>query len=325
MKKTTLHAILSISLGVLLFVSTPCWGMIASNGPNVTLLSKETSEFLLHLGASVQVEYGDMSATVQGPEDGGWKSILEWPLESIVYVGGTGSFSFYERFHVKAGIWKSVTDEAGTMKDSDWLYGYYGDQKLIYSETNATVDSTQFDVNFRYDFFRGEAMTFGALLGYAYTKWDWKASDGYQWTIDPVNFYEGPIQGLGITYKQELKVPYLGLAMSGASANSVLGYNVYGLYSPIAKCDDEDDHIKRSKLIWGTSDGTFLSFGGDLRWNFAYHWSVTGSVNYSAYDLEGEQTQYFYGGSNAGEGATGIDLTIEGSQAYIGLMIGYEL
>jgi outer membrane protease len=291
----------------------------------VGFLQKETDTFHLHLGASLNVEYGDMTYTIQGPEDGGWKSVLEWPLENIVYLGGLGSFSFSRKFQVNVGFWKSITEEAGTMKDSDWLYGYYGNRKAVYSETDTTVDSTQFDINFRYDFFQRESFSLGGILGYAYTKWDWTAGNGYQWTIDPNNFYQGAIEGIGITYVQKVKVPYLGLALSLSSASSAFGFNVYTLYSPIAKCDDEDDHILRSKLSQGQTDGTFLSIGGDLRWSFTYHWSLTGTLNYSAYDLTGDQVQYFYAGENAGSGATGIDMTVEGSQVYLGLRVGYEL
>ena len=100
---------------------------------------------------------------------------------------------------------------------------------------------------------------------------------------------------------------------------------MYTLYSPIARCDDEDDHILRSKLSQGQTDGTFLSLGGDVRWSFTYRWSVTGTLNYSAYDLTGDQTQYFYAGDNAGRGASNIDMTVEGSQVYFGLRVGYDL
>ena len=323
MHKTKLTAMLSV---VLLFLFPAFgWTMIASNSSNVTLLDMEDQGIQLFLGASIDVENGDMTYIIQGSEDGGWKSELEWPLENIVYIGGVASVDFRRKFQVNAGIWTSVTDDAGKMKDSDWLFGFYGDQRVIYSETEATVDSTQFDVNLRYNFLSRETLSLGAILGYSYTKWDWKAGNGFQTTIDPFTFFQGPIEGIGITYEEKIQVPYLGLALSMFPLNSSFGFNVYTLYSPIAQCDDEDDHIQRFKLSTGETDGTFLSLGGDLRWKFTDSWSLTGRINYTSYDLEGEQNQSFYAGENAGIRFENIDLTVEGSQVYIGLMLGYEL
>ncbi|PIE32867.1 hypothetical protein CSA56_13805 [candidate division KSB3 bacterium] len=315
----------SVLLGFsLLFISTISWGGVTSHSGDIMLLRQGNEYFTVAFGVSTITESGDMTYSIQGSEDGGWKSSLEWPLENMWYAGGVGSVNFSRNFRLNIGIWKSLTDDAGTMKDSDWLYGYYGDTTAIYSETDTTVESVHIDANGRYDFMQNDSMTFGAILGYTYTKWDWTAGDGFQWTIDPLSYYYGSVTGRAITYKQELKIPYVGLGLSISPARTPLGFNLYALYSPIAKCDDRDDHILRSKLSQGETDGTFLSLGGEFLVKFATRWSVTGTLQYSAYDLEGTQEQYFYAGENAGRGSTGIDLEIEGSQAYFGLTIGYK-
>jgi outer membrane protease len=210
------------------------------------------------------------------------------------------------------------------MKDSDWLYEYYGNQKVIYSETNGTLNSMQFDINLRYNFFQEYAFLIGGMLGYSRTSWDWEARDGYQWSIDSGDYYQGPLEGLGITYQQDLDVPYIGAILSMFSANSLLGFNGYILYSPFARCQDEDDHVLRYKLSQGDTKGTYLGLGADLRWNFAPRWAANGALKYSSYKLEGDQTQYFYAGDLAGSGATDIDLTVEGSQIYFGLGVSYD-
>jgi outer membrane protease len=231
----------------------------------------------------------------------------------------------HKKVQINAGLWKSVTEDAGTMKDTDWEFRFYGNQPVVYSETDATVDSTQFDVNLRYDFLQRATMSLGALVGFAYTHWDWEAGNGFQTTIDPINYYQGPIEGIGITYKQDLYVPYLGAALSLFPAQST-GITLYTLYSPFAYCEDEDDHILRSKLSTGETDGNFFALGGDVRWKFKGSWSLSGKANYTWYDLDGTQDQFFYSGTNppAGTRYTNIDLAIEGSQLYLGVMVGYE-
>ncbi len=330
MRVTTFIFILCIAVSLLL--PTSGWGMIASNASGISVLDTESEGLYLFFGASVVTESGDMTYIIEGPEDGGWKSELEWPLDTITYVGGIVSLSFFEKLQANAGIWKAVTDDAGDMKDSDWLYGFFGDVRAVYSESEGTVDATQFDVNLRYNFLKRENLVIGGILGYSQTKWEWEAGNGFQTTIAPQFFYQGPIEGLGITYEEEVKVPYLGLAFSLFPENSSFGLNIYSLYSPKAVCKDEDDHVLRSKLSTGDTEGTFFSLGSDIRWQFSKSWSLTGSINYSSYDLEGEQEQEFYADDPAdptdppaGTRFTGIDLTVEGSQVYLGLMVGYEL
>ncbi len=329
MRFTKLAGVLCV--GMLLLVPASGWGMIASNVSRNTLIDVGNKKFHLFFGASMHVENGDMTYTIQ--EEGVFKSELEWPLESIAYMGGIVSVSFLRRFQVNLGAWKSLSDEAGVMKDSDWfdelsdwLSLIYGDDKAIYGEFDATVDATQVDLNARYDFLRGSNIALGAMLGYSYTKWEWVTGDGYQ--ISPLpNFNVGSVIGAGIIYEQELKVPYLGLALSLPPNKSSFGFNMYTLYSPIAQCDDVDDHLQRFKESIGKTEGTAFSLGGDILWKFSNSWSLTGKINYTSYDLEGNQDQVFYGGEDPPPGTRydGIDMTVKGNQFYFGLMIGYQL
>jgi outer membrane protease len=322
-----LHIVAAIIGGMFLLTPASIWGMIASNPSNLDWPITEGTNFVLSFGVSLDVESGDMTYTIQGPQDGGWKSELEWPLNGLMYMGGIVSARFWERFQLSAGIWKSLNDNAGTMKDSDWLYGYYGDEKAIYSESDSTVEAAHGDVNFQYNIFRLAGGGLGAMVGYSYTKRNWETHEGYQTTIDPYQFYVGPLSGTGVLYEEELQIPYLGVFLSLYPYDSAFGYNVYLLYSSIAKCEDKDDHVLRYKKSTGETRGTFFSLGGEMLWNFRDPWSVTGRLNYTNYDLEGEQDQYFYGGEDPPPGTwfNDIDMTIEGSQFSIGFMINYNL
>jgi len=306
------------------FFSASSWGQIASIPTVNAVSSGEGASPEFFLGFSTFVEFGEITYTIQGQQDGGWKSELKWPLDGTFYLGGVGSFRMLERFTLSIGGWTSVFDHTGTIEDSDWLYGYYGNQRAIYSESDSSVDGTHFDMNARYDIVRSnDHMSFGVLLGYAYTQWDWTAKDGEQWTVDPEEFFQGSLPGTGMTYQQKIGVPYAGIALSSSLPNGAIDMNAYGIFSPWATCDDEDDHVLREKLSTGESDGMFWAMGGDLRWHITSNWSASLFTNYSAYDLEGKQTQYFYGGEYAGRGAKGIDLAIEGSQLYIGATAGF--
>lgn len=288
------------------------------------------NNFSLYLGTSLGMENGDMTYTIRGPEDGGWRSKLEWPLDGVLYAGGDLSALVGERFQIAASIWKSLNDDAGTMKDSDWLDEYssylelvYGDDKAVYGEFDSTIDALQVDLNGQFAFLRGPNWALSAILGYAYTSWEWTAGDGFQ--RSPFrDFNVGQVSGTGIVYEETINVPYLGVSLS-FTPMSVIGMNLYTLYSPIARCKDIDDHVLRFKKSTGETDGTFLSAGGELFWNFGGGFSLSGTVNYTTYDLEGQQDQVFYAGSNLGTRYEDIALTVTGSQVAVGLLFGYTL
>ena len=279
----------------------------------------------LNFGLLFDVEFGDMTYVIQGLEDGGWKSELEWPLENVMYAGAEVSLNFKERWRLHAEFLKSVTDDAGTMKDSDWFYSYYDDRVAIYSETSATVDAYHLDMNLGYRFLQKTHVSLGASIGYAYKHWDWTAGGGYQWTIDPFSFYEGPITGPGLTYKEDVYIPYLGLDFAFLSSGSNIGVELLTLYSPFAVCLDESDHLLREKRGEGDTQGNFFAARGSIRWNLSSHWSLGARASIESFDLEGDQTQYFYGGDNAGKGVSGIDMKVKGTQSYLGLTLGYSL
>ena len=92
---------------------------------------------------------------------------------------------------------------------------------------------------------------------------------------------------------------------------------------PVNEGDFEDNHLIRYKKSTGRTQGSFLSFGGDVLLHFGRSWRLTGSVNYAQYDLEGYQDQVFYGGENFGVRFYDIDMTVEGSQVSVGLLLSY--
>lgn len=320
-----------IFAGLVLLVPASGWGMTASSISKSILFDSENRNFSLSFGTSLDVESGKMIYTIQ--EKGSFKSELEWPLDNIIYIGGIVSASFWERLQINAGAWKSLGDDAGIMKNTDWfdeysslLFSTYEDDRAIYGEFDATVDAARFDVNIRYNVLRRSNFALGAMLGYSYTEWEWETGDGYQ--ISPISNYNvGNVSNTGIVYEQEIQTPYLGLAFSFSPKHSSFGLDMYTLYSPIAQCDDVDDHVQRYKKSTGDTEGTFFSLGGDVLWNFRGSWWLTGRINYTLYDLNGYQEQYFYGGDDPPPGTRyeNIDMAVEGQQYSFGFMISYKL
>ncbi len=308
-------------------LSAPVSGMTA---PASGFFLRSEEHVQVSFAGSLLGQHGDMTYTIQGPEDGGWKSELEWPIKNIVYGGGVVSTAFGDRFSLNVGGWKSLNTNSGTMIDRDWfdslrplLGAIYGDETAIIGEFDATFDALKFDGNLRFEFLRRAPLTLGVMAGYAYTQFYWEAGDGYQHS--PLSSYNiGAVTGTGITYEQRISTPYLGLSVSFVPETVSTAINLYVLYSPLAKCTDIDDHIARYKESTGSTSGNFLLLGSDIHLRINSSWGVTATANYAKYDLEGSQDQVFYGGTNAGTRFYNIDLTVTGSQLSLGFLASYN-
>jgi outer membrane protease len=329
MRRLTTSTVL-IGISIFLLIPTSGWSFMASTGSQYAQADNEPFTASFALDAGMQVENGNMTYTIQGPEDGGWKSELEWPLDNIVYGGGVVSVNPFRRWQINAGVWKDLGDDAGTLKDSDWfemlstyLYSLTGDSRAVYGEFDATVDAVQFDVNLRYAVLERPAFILNALVGYSYKKWEWTAGNGYQ-TSAIADYDIGSITGTGITYEEKLKIPYIGIALAFLPKDSPLGANLSIRYSPFTQCDDVDDHLARYKKSTGETTGSSFGIGGDLSWHFGKSWSLTGTINYESYDLSGDQDQYFYAGEEQGTGYSDIDMSVTGHQFSFGALLGYR-
>ena len=320
------YGVMCLIIGML---SSPVLGMTAPSAV-FFLRPEDTRNVQVSFAGSLFGQHGDMTYAIQGPQDGGWKSELEWPIKNMVYGGGVISTAFGDRFSLNVGGWKSLTKNSGTMTDRDWFddlralfLAIYDDDTAIFGEFDTTFDAVKFDGNLRFEFLRRAPLTLGVMAGYAYTQFYWETGDGYQHSPLP-SYNIGAVTGAGITYKQRISTPYLGLSVSLIPEAVSTTLNLYAVYSPIAKCTDLDDHLARQKENTGSTSGNFLSLGSDIHLRVNSSWGVTATVNYATYDLEGSQDQVFYGGTNAGTRFYNIDMTVTGSQLSLGFLASYN-
>ena len=87
--------------------------------------------------------------------------------------------------------------------------------------------------------------------------------------------------------------------------------------------DGEDESFFEFSKGDGEADGMFFSVGGEFLFKFKDSWTLTGRLDYISYDLDGDQEFFSYSSDLSGTWFN--DLVVEGSQYYLGLMIGYAL
>jgi len=110
-------------------------------------------------------------------------SELDFPLD-VSIVSAEISKESTEGWKFGLTLKKSLTSDAGTMKDSDWgvyyLEGYsWAEQNTldVYSESDADLDAFIIDVDVQYRFYRKSVWSLSGGLGYMYQNFTYEISN----------------------------------------------------------------------------------------------------------------------------------------------------
>lgn len=243
-------------------------------------------------------------------------SELEFPLD-VYMISLSGGIEITKKLFMSARVKKNVTDDAGKMKDSDWMTLSNPDRLDIYSESDAELDALIIDINFRYKFFNKSGWSFSAGLGYLYQYFDYDIFDLDQWY--PSGVYgtgHDYVSGKVLTYEVKYSIPYTEIGaqfkIKDFSVETTLGY------SPLVNVKDEDHHILRSKVNKGDCDGDAIFFSLKGQYDFLKNWFLTLGFEYMKIETEGESDAYFYGVYDHT-----IDEEIFSEQKVIAFTVGY--
>jgi len=243
-------------------------------------------------------------------------SELEFPLD-VYLISLSGGLEITEKLFLSAEAKKNITDDAGKMKDSDWMTSSNPNQLDIYSESDAELDAIIIDINLRYRFFEKSGWSFNAGFGYLYQQFDYDIYDLDQWY--PSGDYgtgHDYVSGKVLTYEVKYSIPYTEIGaqfkIKDFSVETTLGY------SPLVNAKDEDHHILRSKVNKGDCDGDAIFFSLKGQYDFLKNWFLTLGFEYMKIETEGESDAYFYGVYDHT-----IDEEIFSEQEVIAFTVGY--
>ena len=174
-------------------------------------------------------------------------SELDWQINNVTMLNANIGFrpSPCLAFDLSAG---TKLTGSSHMDDYDWVW-FGPDNWDHWSDSPDTSIKTANRVDFTttLSLYRHPAFTVDALAGLRWSDWEFEASGGtFIYSSDPSNFRDqtGTIPGgPGITYKQELFAPYLGL---GLNANvGKLGINASLVGSDWVTANGYDQHHLR--------------------------------------------------------------------------------
>ena len=310
-------------------VATALPGPAGAQSPSIMMPAETQAQMggvTFTLGASVGLVDGTAYERVYAPEVREFKvSELKWDIKDVVMAGFQGAVDYRGVFRVSLDYRSAMTDDGGEMVDRDWLLRTSNSDDQWTHESrhpDTTVDSgSVFDASVDVRAYSAGSFSLRGILGYRLEEWEWSARGGtytYTWdanddgfiTQDEYRAYRGsfPDGQLVITYRQEYKMPYLGLGCEGAWGP----VRVQGrlLYSPWVSAEDHDYHALRDMTFDGTfSDGEW--FGASLagRWSFLPRWYATAGVEYQQYsEVIGDVTAYGSEGGGYLEDGGGMEL-----------------
>lgn len=244
-------------------------------------------------------------------------SELEFPINTYM-LSISSTIEFSPHLSGSLGIKRSIHDESGKLKDSDWGVYHIGglfrhdnsscspsvctaDSLDYYSESDASLDAYIFDINLRYKVMhkRSKKATLDlfAVLGYRYENFNYKVSNLDQWNPsfeDYIGFDIGHeyISGTVLTYDISYNIFY---AEAGASLELLdrIAIDAGIGYSPLVFVEDRDHHTIRDKISRGDLDGYAIFYSLNLTSQLIGNWFSTIIVNYTRIETEGKQNQYF--------------------------------
>jgi len=250
-------------------------------------------------------------------------SDLRWETRNAWLLGGEATINYQNRVRMNVGYWKRVQSGSGRHTDDDWMFLYDYGQLLQthYSEgTSELDDGSQFDLNadvtllYRMD----NRLELKAVAGYKRQDWQWEEHDSYGIYFEPNEttqlLQDGDTIGaigdglifqssnVGITYQQEISLPYLGARLDYQLGDPV-SLQTYAMYSKWVDIEATDHHLNRDLSTVDTlEDGEYWSLGANITWNFRPRWTFAGGVAFEEIGtMQGDSVWTFMVDEETGE------------------------
>jgi outer membrane protease len=265
----------------------------------------------LTLSGGVSARRGDHTYRIGGTvvENGVSYSVndplseLEFPLDT--YFGeAAATLRLTPRWEMFARAGFPLSDDAGTLKDSDWEITGQPGLLTTYSESDTDFSGWDADIGLRW-WMHGTGDTnrwdvgFGA--GWRLEDYRWKSLNTAQVSLagfaggQPVvegGFYPGT----AIDYQSALDMPYAEVSALFRDGRWSLDGRLAA--APWLMVDSEDDHVLRGIYSDAELDGWGWLGEVGVRYDISPTWFLRGSAGVLSYEADGEAKTRVYGGDD---------------------------
>ena len=252
----------------------------------------------LDLTAGVGPSFGhntyQIGGTVKTPEgvEEYWFPIseLSFPMNTAqATIGMDMTFARRVRLSLEASM--NLTEDAGTMEDSDYMTEWNPNQLDVYSKSDAEMEMLIVRAGVLYNIAEGKIWSIAAGAGFMYQDFSYECYDFDQWYPSepwaPHDYY----RGLGITYDVTYSIPYLQVAGELTLKDKFEISAGLGI-APYVYAEDRDNHVLREIIAEGEYDGVALLVSIVSRYNLSRHWFVEAGLTGTGIAAEGAQENY---------------------------------
>ncbi|WP_252724330.1 omptin family outer membrane protease [Vibrio hepatarius] len=219
-------------------------------------------------------------------DDGQKLSQLDWKIENVPIIKLGATWDINEKWTVKGGFWSVMSDNGDAhMEDRDWEDpNQSSPTDISISPDTKLRNAYEIDLNATYWLLSESNYKIGALAGYQYNQFKWDGIGGTYSYNNGADVGSFPDNSVGIDYKQEFKVFYLGLAGEYSINKSDFGAQVK--WSPWVDAKDRDNHNERDLTFYEQSNGNsdFVSLTLNYGYNFTPNVKLYAEYVYTIYD-----------------------------------------
>ncbi len=207
-------------------------------------------------------------------------SELEFPLD-VTLLDIAGSVEFMEMFTVGLEFKTNITDDAGDMKDSDWLTQSNPGRLDVYSTSDAELTAMIVDFHFGYTFYKTPNWKFTGGTGYLHQNFDFDTRLKRQYSPSGLSGYDVVGDGsVTITYDITYRIPYLDMAVRYSTAKDRFVLDSSFGYAPVVSVTDTDKHLLRNKVNKGDLEGSAIMLSLAGRYYVFKNWYVSLGFDY---------------------------------------------
>jgi len=282
-------------LGLGMVMLTAGAGFAAGNG-NGYSAPQRVPEGVFDLAVGLESMAGDTTYQIGGHviyADGSSELInfpvsqLEWPLDAWLGRIEAG-LNLSDTWRMNGVIKKDISDPNDPMKDSDWLTLSDPGRLDVYSESNISDFSASiYDLDVEWSFFKNDAFSLYAGVGYLYQKFKYDSQLGHQYSPSGQPGFEYYGDGsVSITYEVTYAMPYFKVGTDFAVNNA---FTVQGgfSWSSWVNADDEDRHLLRDRVTEADMNGYAYMIDLSGMYHFTPSWFVEGGFLYTYIDVDG--------------------------------------
>lgn len=274
------------------------------------------AEPVVRVSLSGGVEYfaGDNTYEIGGAvryADGSTDSVgfpisrLEFPLD-VAMATAEGEATLFDKWIFRLRISRNLTNSGQSMKDSDWLYGGFGNpsDRDIYSESDVDLTAWIVDFKTRYkvaEMRHGEGSRDTARLisytnysffvgaGWMYQSYSYELSNLTQYSLTAPGTAPVFVSGVGMKYDLVYHIPYAEVGF-GVNVRKKFQLDLSLGGSAFVHAEDKDEHVLRNLTGEMESgwDGRMIMGNAMARYNFTDHMYCTLEVEGMKIYAEGE-------------------------------------